>query len=307
MSRIIVVGSSNTDMVVRSSKIPQPGETVLGGTFQIYAGGKGANQAVAAARGGGEVTFIGKLGMDDFGHRAMEGLKEEGISTDYIFKDETNASGVALIVVNESNGQNAIVVAPGSNNALSIQDINSSEKVFAKASVLLVQLETPIDVVGRALHIGKKNGLKCILNPAPAQYLSDALLKLVDIITPNESETEILTGLSLSNEKEIKRAASILLNKVNEAVVITLGSKGTYCVTKSGEAFFTSAYKVEVVDTTAAGDVFNGYLVAALAQNKGLREAIIFANHAASISVTRNGAQSSIPLLEDLTLNNNKK
>jgi ribokinase len=297
MGKIVVVGSSNTDMVVNSSKMPAPGETIMGDEFNIFPGGKGANQAVAAARANCEVAFIAKVGDDDFGKNAIAGYKEDKINTDYIFIDPLIPSGVAVIIVEETTGQNAIVVASGANNTLSIDEIKSCEKVIAEADVMLVQLEIPLAVVEYSLKIARLNGVRTILNPAPALHLSDNILSLVDIITPNETESHILTGVNPENDDKIKEAASGLLDKVNEAVMITLGAKGVYFISKDGEGGLVPGTQVEAIDTTAAGDVFNGYLAAALANRKTYKEAIVLANKAAAISVTRKGAQPSVPYM----------
>ena len=300
MGKIVVIGSSNTDMVVRSQKLPAPGETLMGNEFAIIRGGKGANQAVAAVRAGGTVSFSAKVGDDDFGRNAVAGYTAETINTEHIFVDPDKPSGIAVIMVEEDTGQNSIVVVSGANGTLSVEDIQKSEKVISTADVVLIQLEIPLEVVGYSLKLAKQNGVKTILNPAPAQSLSDELLSLVDIITPNESETHILTGLDPDSEKGVKTAAAKLLEKVNDTVVVTLGSKGVYFISKSGEDGFVPTINVEAVDTTAAGDVFNGFFATALAGRKSYREAIELANKAASISVTRKGAQPSIPKIDEL-------
>jgi len=301
MGKIVVIGSSNTDMVVSSPKMPVPGETVMGNDFDIIPGGKGANQAVAAARAGGDVTFIAKVGEDDFGRNAVVGYDAEKINTDNIFIDPNKPSGIAVIIVEEETAQNSIVVASGANGCLSVDDIKSVENVISEADVVLIQLEIQLEVVEYSLKLAKQHGATTILNPAPAQFLSDEILSLVDIITPNESETQILTGLSSDSDEDIKEAADKLLNKVNDTVLVTLGSKGVYFISKSDGADFVPTIKVEAVDTTAAGDVFNGYFATALAGGKSYKEAIKIANKAAAISVTRKGAQPSIPKIEELS------
>lgn len=300
MGKVVVVGSSNTDMVVRAEKIPAPGETIMGNEFDTIPGGKGANQAVAAARAGGEVTFIAKVGADDLGQKAIEGYEQESINTAHILKTDQAPSGVALIIVDETSGQNSIVVAPGANGELSPKNIVEAEGAISKADTVLLQLETPLETVQKALQLAKAKGKTTILNPAPARHLNDELLNLVDIITPNESETALLTGILPTNEQETMDAASALLKKVNQAVIITLGSAGVYYQTKEGDQAFVATTKVQAIDTTAAGDVFNGYLAAALSDGKSLRTAIELANKAAAISVTRKGAQPSVPLLSEI-------
>ncbi|NOR75687.1 MAG: ribokinase [Draconibacterium sp.] len=300
MGKIVVIGSSNTDMVITSAKMPLPGETVMGNEFDIIAGGKGANQAVAAARAGGDVSFIAKVGNDDFGKKAIEGYDKDNIDTKNIFIDKEKSTGVAVIIVDETTAQNSIIVAPGSNANLSVNDIQKVKQVISEADILLVQLEIPIKTVQVALQIARENGVKTILNPAPAQQLSNELLNLVDIITPNETETKLLIGIDPTNDNDIRDAASKLLKKVKEAVLITLGSKGVYYLSNNGDEAFVPAIKVDAVDTTAAGDVFNGYFATGLATGKSFEEAIGFANKAAAFSVTQKGAQPSIPKKSDL-------
>jgi ribokinase len=300
MRVITVVGSSNTDMVISTPKIPLPGETVLGGEFNIIPGGKGANQAVAASRAGGKVTFIARVGKDDFGSVAIQGYIKDNILTEYIIKDQNKPSGIAVIIVDSNSGQNSIVVAPGANSRLSEEDILAARNIIKSSDILLVQLEIPLNVVKFTLGIAKGNGVKTILNPAPAQTLSESLLSLVDIITPNESEAFILTGVKLLSDDDIETAARLLLKRVNEAVIITLGSRGAYYILKSGEKGFLNGLAVDAIDSTAAGDVFNGYLAEGLSEGLGFKEAIIKANKAAAISVTRKGAQPSIPKFDEL-------
>lgn len=298
MGKIIVIGSSNTDMIVRVPRIPAPGETILGGEFVKAAGGKGANQAVAAARCGGEVTFIANTGNDTLGTEAIEGFKKEGINTDYVFVDEEAPSGVALIFVGE-DGENSIAVASGANGTLTPSKLKEVKNVIAGGDILLIQLETPLDTVEEAINIANENGVKVIMNPAPAQPLSDDLLKQIDILTPNQSETELLTGIDVHDEETAQQAASHLLIKGVKTVIITLGANGafvmsdTLCKTISG-------FNVEATDTTAAGDTFNGALAVGIAQGMSVEESVKMANAAAAISVTRMGAQPSIPRLTEI-------
>jgi ribokinase len=232
---------------------------------------------------------------------AVTGYKADNIKTDYVFRASDRPSGIAIIIVEEGSGQNSIVVAGGANKSLSIDDIKAAEKIISEADVVLMQLEIPLEVVEFSLKLARKYGVKTILNPAPAQPLRDELLSLVDIITPNESETQILTGINPVSDKDVKKAAAKLLEKVNESVVVTLGSQGVYFVSKNGENGFIPTTKVEAVDTTAAGDVFNGYFATALSEGKSCMEAIPVSNKAATISVTRKGAQPSIPKIEELS------
>jgi ribokinase len=290
---IVVIGSSNTDMVIKCEHLPVPGETILGGNFFMNAGGKGANQAVAAARLNGDVTFIAKVGNDVFGKEAIELFNKENINTEYIFIDDKNPSGVALINV-DAKGENCITVAQGANGNLLVDDIKTLNHVVKNADIILVQLEIPIATIEYIATIAKQNDKTFILNPAPACKLSDELLSKVSIITPNEKEAEMLSGVSIKNIEDAKQAAKVLSAKGIEIVIITLGEEGALLHQKN-EFNLISTNKVPAVDTTAAGDVFNGALAVALSEQKNIEDAIRFANIAASISVTRLGAQASAP------------
>jgi ribokinase len=298
MSKIIVIGSSNTDMVIKSKKHPQPGETILGGTFLMNPGGKGANQAVAAARLGGNVTFVTKTGNDLFGEEALHTFTKEGINADYLVKDPKNPSGVALITVDEY-GENAIVVAPGSNGTLSAYDID--EEVFGSDpdDIFLMQLEIPVSTVEFVAEKAAGKGNRVILNPAPARKLSDELLKCLYLITPNENEAENLTGIKVTDVVSAELAAKELHSMGVKNVVITLGASGSYLFSDT-ESKLISVVPVKAVDTTAAGDIFNGALAVALAEGKGLEDSVKFASGAAAISVTRMGAQASAPYRKEL-------
>ena len=304
-SKIVVVGSSNTDMIIKLDKIPVPGETVLGGKFSTAAGGKGANQAVAAARAGGIVTFIASVGNDSLGAQAIEGFRRDGINVEYIKRVENVASGVALIFVDKT-GENSIAVASGANAVLNPEDIQGSKQVISQAKILLMQLETPIETVTRAAQLAHEAGVKVILNPAPAQSLDDELLKMVSILTPNETEAELLTGIKVEDEAGAKKAAGILLGKGIDAVLITLGARGVFLAVGEKRELIPG-FKVDAVDTTAAGDVFNGALTVALAENKAFDEAIRFANAAAALSVTKLGAQPSAHSREEIDAFLNKR
>jgi len=294
MKNILVVGSSNTDMIIRVPRIPKPGETVLGGEFAMAPGGKGANQAVAAARAGGRVTFIARVGDDVFGSRALENFKADGIDTKFIVRDRRAPSGVALINVG-SDGENAISVAPGANAGLSEDDVAEAAAAFDTANILLMQLETPPGTVLAGAREARKRGLPVMLNPAPARPLDDELVGLVSILTPNAPEAESLTGVSVSGESGVRRAADILRQRGPRVVVITLGDRGCFASSRDFEGF-VPAFAVTAVDTTAAGDVFNGALAVALAEESGLAEGLRFASAAAAVSVTRRGAQPSAPV-----------
>jgi ribokinase len=300
--KIIVIGSTNTDMVVKSSRIPAPGETILGGNFFMNAGGKGANQAVAAARLGGEVTFIAKTGNDLFGKQALELLINEGINCKYLFVDETAPSGVALITL-DAKGENSIVVASGANNNLTADEVLSAGAEFEAADVVLMQLETPIDTVVKTAEACFLLGKKVVLNPAPACALPPELFKYLYLITPNETEAEILTGVLVSDITSATKAAIDLQNLGVQHVIITMGSQGAFLYS-DGKGQLMPAQKVEAIDTTAAGDTFNGALAVAIAEGKSLTEAVAFGNQAAAISVTRLGAQTSVPYLHELIINN---
>jgi ribokinase len=296
--KIIVVGSSNTDMVIKTKRIPAPGETVLGGTFFLNAGGKGANQAVAAARLGGTVSLICKTGSDIFGQQAIAGFKKENINTDFIFTDAQKPSGVALIIVDE-NAENCIVVAPGANASLSIGDIGDIEDFIVQAEIILMQLEIPLETVAHIAEFAAENKIPVILNPAPACELPDELLKNISIITPNENEAEKLTGITVADIRTAEQAARALYNRGVETVIITLGAEGALLLNRDS-VIHIPAYKVKPIDTTAAGDVFNGALTMAISEKKSLKEAIDFACKAAAISVTRLGAQASAPFAHEI-------
>ncbi|MQY78155.1 MAG: ribokinase [Bacteroidetes bacterium] len=292
-TKIVVIGSTNTDMVIKSDHLPAPGETLLGGTFFMNPGGKGANQAVAASRLGGKVTFISKTGNDIFGEQSVQNLKNEGINTEYMAVDPENPSGIALITV-DSMAENCIVVAPGSNMTLKPDDIDKAIKQIELAEIVLLQLEIAIETVEYAAQIAFRNKRKIILNPAPAQKLSDSLLKTIYILTPNETEAEILTGVKVTDIDSAEKASGILRNKGVEIVLITMGANGAYVLTNKLSKLIPAS-KVKAVDTTAAGDTFNGALAVAVSEGFNIEEAVKFANKAASIAVTKFGAQASIP------------
>ncbi len=297
-AKILVIGSSNSDMVIQSEKLPKPGETVMGKKFFMNPGGKGANQAVAASRLGGAVVFIARVGNDLFGKQAIFTFKKEGIDTSFVVADPQNPSGVALISVDDK-GENSIVVAPGANRALSVEDIQRAESAVAAAEIVLTQLEIPMTTVE---FIGKTVfalGKKLILNPAPAAKLSDELLKHVFIITPNETEAEILSGIKVSDVESAEVAAKKIRDRGVKNVIITMGANGAYILSADFKGV-VAAPLVKSIDTTAAGDVFNGALAVALSEKSSIKEAVEFANRAAALSVTKMGAQSSIPYKKEI-------
>ncbi|MHA4811136.1 ribokinase [Flavitalea flava] len=295
---ILVIGSSNTDMVIKADHLPAAGETILGGVFFMNPGGKGANQAVAAARLGGRVGFIAKTGNDIFGRQSIQLFEEEGINTSYIISDPKHPSGVALITV-DAKAENCIVVASGANATLNANDLQKARDYIREASIILMQLETPVEALEFVVGLMAGTQTRLVLNPAPVCPLSDALLGKISIITPNKKEAEMLTGIQITDDQSAENAARALIAKGVETVVITLGSRGALLF--QGEAGrMITAPKVEAVDTTAAGDVFNGALVVALSEGKEMEDAVSFACRASAISVTRLGAQSSAPFRKEL-------
>ncbi len=299
MKKIVVVGSSNTDLIIKVPEIPRPGETLLGGQFQTFPGGKGANQAVAAARAGGEVVFIASIGDDAYGMESVKGYKLDNINTENIKVCKGMPSGIAMITISES-GENAIVVASGANAALLPEDLDEAEEAFDEADYMLIQLETPLETVQKAVEICREFGTRVILNPAPAAYLPDAIISRIHVITPNETEAKRLTGLEVNDEQGAMNAAKVLHERGVKTVIITMGPKGAFLSDiPSGVARLVPGFSVPAVDTTAAGDVFNGYLAVALAEGASLENAVRLAHAAAALSVQKLGAQSSIPRREE--------
>lgn len=297
-AKIVVVGSTNVDMVVKCPNIPRPGETVLGGTFTMVPGGKGANQAVAAARMGGAVTFIARVGSDAFGTQAVEGFRAEGINTDFIRRDDQAAHGVALILVDEG-GENAIAVAPGANSRLTPDDVRTAESAFAECDVVLLQLEVPLQTVHAAATLARKHGKLLILNPAPYLTVPDELLRLVDVLTPNETEAEMLLGGGEAGLGGIAGTAEELLRRGVGCIIVTLGREGVFVVTPETQ-YHVAGRCMKAVDTTAAGDAFSGALAVGLGEGLEFRAAVRCAVAASALSVTKLGAQSSLPLRADV-------
>jgi ribokinase len=296
--RIVVVGSSNTDMVIKSARIPEPGETVLGGQFFMTAGGKGANQAVAAARLGADVTFVARVGGDIFGEAAIRNFEMDGIRTEFVIRDEAAASGVALIFVDE-NGENAIAVAPGANSRLTPDDVARAEARIAEADVLLLQLEVPLDAVRTAVELARRHGRRVMLNPAPAQPVPEEILREVAILTPNETEAEMLLGGRDAGLGGVAATAQALCARGVGTVIVTMGKEGVFVVSPESE-YHVPGRRVQPVDTTGAGDAFSGALACAWGRGLDLRPAIDFAIAASALSVTRMGAQSSLPTREEV-------
>ncbi len=298
-NRVVVVGSYNTDMVVRTSRIPRPGETVINGSFTRGHGGKGANQAVAAARAGAQVTFIGKVGADTLGEEAVNSLRTEGIDTSYIIRDAEHPTGTAWIIVDD-RGENSIVVASGANANLTAADVERARGAIAAADVLLLQLECPLQAVRAAVDVASASGVRVILNPAPACALESDLLRRIAFLTPNEVEAEMLTGIAVDDGQQLDAAAGVLLERGVGTVLVTLGARGVYIASPAGREVVPS-FPVLPIDTTAAGDVFNGVLAAFLSKDHSLHDAVRAANAAGALCVTRPGAQGSVPTLPEIT------
>lgn len=295
---ITVIGSLNMDLVINTSKLPKSGETVMGKEFKQVPGGKGGNQAAAIARLGANVQMIGCIGKDAMGEVLKKSLEKDGVDTKHIIEKENISTGVAAILVEESGG-NMITVAPGANFELTVDDLKRKKDIIQNADIVLMQLETKMDVVENALLIAKEAGKKTILNPAPAASLSHAFLKNIDILTPNETELETLTGCETDTKDQIVNAARKLINNGIREVIVTLGEKGCIHVTENTEKVF-KAYKVKSIDTTAAGDSFNGALAVSLSTGENIETAIEFAMKVGAMTVTKEGAQTSLPYKEEV-------
>ncbi|MCI7478923.1 MAG: ribokinase [[Pasteurella] aerogenes] len=297
--KLTVLGSINADHVISVAHFVKPGETLTGRDYHIAFGGKGANQAVAAARLGATVSFIACIGADDIGRNMKQAFAQDGIAVHSVVEIADETTGIAMIQVADS-GENSIVISAGANAALDEQIVAQFRDDITRADYLLMQLETPLSAVQKAAELAKAHDTFVILNPAPARPLSDEMLALVDMITPNETEAEILTGIAVTDEQSAAKAAQVFHQKGIHTVLITLGSKGVYVSQKeTGKGNIVAGFRVQAVDTTAAGDTFNGALVTALAEGKTLDDAIRFAHAAAAISVTRKGAQPSIPYRQE--------
>lgn len=297
MKNICVIGSLNMDLVVNVDTMPKPGQTIIGSNFKEVPGGKGANQAVAMARLNGNVSMIGKVGEDGFGQTLINSLKNDKVDTTYI-QTAKGATGVALITV-DKNAQNSIVVSPGANFEVKEDDIDNNIEAIKNSDIVVLQLETPLNTIKYALNKAKELNKYTILNPAPAVKLDDEIIKNVDLLTPNETELEIISGVSIETEEDIQKAAQIMIEKGVKELIVTLGSKGSLYINKE-KSMFKKAYKVEAVDTTAAGDSYTGALAVALSQDKNIEDAMDFASKVGALSVLKEGAQSSLPTLEDV-------
>ena len=297
MKNICVIGSLNMDLVVNVDTMPKPGQTIIGSNFKEVPGGKGANQAVAMARLNGNVSMIGKVGEDGFGQTLINSLKNDKVDTTYI-QTANGATGVALITV-DKNAQNSIVVSPGANFEVKEDDIDNNIEAIKNSDIVVLQLETPLNTIKYALNEAKELNKYTILNPAPAVKLDDEIIKNVDLLTPNETELEIISGVSIETEEDIHRASQIMIEKGVKELIVTLGSKGSLYINKE-KSMFQKSYKVEAIDTTAAGDSYTGALAVALSNDKTIEEAMDFASKVGALSVLKEGAQSSLPTLEDV-------
>ena len=291
--KVVVVGSFMMDLVIKAARRPQKGETLIGQQFGMFGGGKGNNQAIAAARLGGDVAMVGRLGRDSFGDTLMDALVEEGIEVGFVVRDAEAGTGVASPVI-DADGDNSIIIVPRANMRLSAADVERAASVISDSDVLLLQLEVPISASQRAAEIAKSSGTKVILNPAPARDLPDSFLSQVDILTPNQVEAEFLSGVKVSDSESAERAARILLDRGVSAVILTLGDSGALLINREMSTRIP-AYTVNVVDTTAAGDAFCGALSIALAPGEALEDAVVFANAAGALAVTALGAAPSMP------------
>ena len=292
--KIVVVGSLNMDLVVQVPAIPKPGETVLGNNFATYPGGKGANQAVAAARLGASVTMVGQVGADAYGESLINNLVLEDVNVDCVFIDERNATGIAMISV-DSGGQNSIVVASGANFTLTKDHIQTAWNKMGDVDIVIMPLETPLDTILEAARLAKKQGITIVLNPAPARSLTEELLSCVDVLVPNEHEIIQLSEYYVASITEVEEAARTLISRGVKAVVTTLGSNGSSIVEDGKDAVFLPPFAVDALDTTAAGDSFVAALAVGLGEGKSLYEACDFANAAGALTVTKMGAQPSLP------------
>jgi ribokinase len=296
---VLVVGSANMDFVITTKRFPNPGETILGKYYKMFPGGKGANQAVSCAKLDAKTYFLGKIGNDDFSPQLKKMMLQEGVDLSLLMTDENVHTGTAFILIDD-RGQNEIIVISGSNMSLTPNDVQYHSEIFNKVKVVLTQLEIPIETVYNTIKLAKEADAIVILNPAPARQISDEIYPLIDYLTPNESEIEHLSGIKITNNDSLLKASEVLLKRGTKNIIVTLGNKGALFVTENGTTEFP-VEKVNVVDTTAAGDAFNGALAYSLNVGKSINDSISFANKVASISVTKLGAQTSMPHLKQIT------
>jgi ribokinase len=298
-SKITVMGSYVSDLMARADHLPEPGETVKGNMFKLGPGGKGSNQAVAAHKAGGDVTLVTKVGKDIFGKHATDFYEKAGMNTSFVFEDNDIETGSALIMVDENTSQNSILVTLGACGNITEDEINQCESILKESDILLTQLETNLEAIEQIVEMSKKHDLLTILNPAPIQSVSDEFLSKIDIITPNEVEASILTGVKVKTYDDAREAANVLLGKGIKNVIITMGSQGVYIKTEEKEKIIPR-HEVDAVDTTGAGDAFNGGFVAALAEGKDIFEAAEFGNVVGALSVTKIGTAPAMPTREDI-------
>lgn len=298
--KVVVFGSFVVDLAAKTPHFPAPGETVMGTAVSVAnPGGKGSNQAVAAHRAGADVTMITKVGKDTFGTIAKDFYAKEGMDTSYILEDDSLSTGYALIMIDENTAQNEIVVIIGACDNITSDDVEKCRSLIESADILLVQLETNFDALFKVIDVAHEAGVKIVMNPAPAAALPDEVLRKVDIVTPNETEAQILTGIQIETEEDAKRAATVFLEKGVKEVVITLGSKGAFAMNRE-RSELVERLSVEAVDTTGAGDAFNGGFVTALSEGKDLFEALKFGNVTGALSVTRPGSAIAMPMRKDI-------
>jgi ribokinase len=296
--KVVVIGSTNTEMIFKAPTIPKPGEVVLGGSFIMSPGGIGANQAIAASRAGGEIVFIGRTGNDLFGEQVIKVLQQDNINTAFVVRDKNLTSGITSIIV-EAHGESSIIVTPGANTNLCENDILDARDAIASADIVLLQLDIPIDTVRLASDLAQSCGVRVILNPAPPLPVSDGILKSISILTPNASQAETLTGITITDERSAELAGRILLERGLSRVIITLKSMGAMVIDNGG-AEHVPGFKVESVDTSVANDVFNGALAVSIAEGKNFYEAVLFANAAAAVSASKSGTLTSIPYRSEI-------
>ncbi len=302
MGKVVVFGSFVVDLMSRADHLPIPGETVKGSLFQLGAGGKGFNQGIACKKAGGDVVMVTKIADDAFGKVALDKLTQEQMNTEFVFRSEKAATGAALIMVDEKTSQNQIMVTLGACDTFDDADIAKIKPVVEQADLLLLQLETNVDAVEKMIDIAHAAGVKIVLNPAPVQPIQDEMLKKVDIITPNEVEASILTGVDVKNPDDALKAAKVFMDKGVKQVVVTLGKQGVLAVDETGKHQLFANYTVKVLDTTGAGDAFNGGFVTALAEGKMLFEACAFGNVVSNLSVTKMGTSAAMPTREEINM-----